>query len=94
MAKTQRDIALHDRIINLINQLKGTDKEIIEQISGICGICFKTASEHYRGYKAQKNFKESEFKEICGHNWSNAFSTPGGLMRECLLCHETQEVKI
>ena len=32
--------------------------------------------------------------KACEHQWSNAFSTPGGLMRECNICHETKIVEV
>lgn len=94
MAKSNKDIALKNRIDNLIPQLIGSDSEIIAQIAGVVGISLKTASEHYRAFKAQQHILDNGFKEVCTHKWGNAFSTAGGLIRECLLCHETKPVKI
>ena len=31
---------------------------------------------------------------ICEHEWSNAFTTPGGLCKECRLCGRTKFLKV
>ena len=89
-----RDIELKNRIkmifIQLTEQDK-TDKEIIEGVAGLCGISFRTASEHFRAWKAQKSLQDLGFKVECPHEWSNWFSTPTGLVRECRLCFKTEE---
>ena len=97
MAKTKNDIELQSRIKSLSSQLteKGkTKEEIIEMIAGVCGISLRTASEHYRAWKAQQTLKEMGFNEECAHEWSNAFGTAKGLARECLRCHKVEDVSL
>lgn len=95
MAKTNRDMILKARIEQIIKNFKNkTDKEIIYLIAGQCGITHRTASEHFHSYKAQKTLKESGFKEKCSHDWSNWFSTPGGLAKECGMCGKTKFAKM
>jgi len=97
MAKTHRDIDLALRIKSLSEQLTGAGKssnEIIEMIAGVCAISLRTASEHYRAWKAQKTLNEIGFVETCSHQWSVPFTTPGGLVKECRVCHTTEEVNL
>jgi len=94
MAQTHKDIYLRQRIESLAKQIKGTDREIIYQISAICGISFETAKRHYNLIKAQRTLIDSGFVENCSHVWSFPFTTPGGLVKECMLCHETREVHV
>jgi len=94
MAATQKDLMNRERIKNLMVQLKGTDKEIINQIAGIVGISFRTAREHYNIAKSQQKLTNLGFNEKCPHSWSNAFMTAGGLVKECNLCHETRRVNL
>ncbi len=42
----------------------------------------------------RRHFGELIGSEECQHIWSNAFSTPGGLMRECNICHKTEFLKV
>jgi len=42
----------------------------------------------------RKHFGEMVGDKVCEHQWSNASSTPGGLMRECNICHETKLVEV
>ena len=94
MAQTQKDKQLKIRIENIIKQNTHIqDKELIHLIAGVCGVSFRTASEHFHNFKSQQNLSEFRFKDDCIHQWSNAFSTPGGLMKECVLCHETKFVE-
>jgi len=92
MAQTRKDFLLHLRIENLAKQIKGSDKDVIYQISAICGISSETARRHYNSFKAQQTLIGSGFIEDCNHIWSVPCSTPGGLVKECLLCHKTAEV--
>lgn len=95
MARTHKDAALKSRIENLIKQFKDkTIKETIYLIAGICGISYRTASEHVYAFNAQKTLYESGFKEKCEHDWSNASSTPGGLCKECRLCGKTKFIEL
>ena len=94
MAKTKRDIMLKARIEHLIKQFTDKpDKEAIYLIAGACEISKRTASEHFYSFKAKQTLLESGFKEKCSHQWSNAFSTPGGLCKECQLCGKTQFIQ-
>ena len=89
------DNALKVRIMNLVRQIKGkSDKEIIYSIAGMCGISYRTASEHFHAWKAQQTLLELGFEEKCLHDWSSSFGTAGGLVKECRLCHKTEEVKV
>jgi len=92
MAQTRKDIYLRQRIGNLVKQLKGADQQVIYQIAAICGINPDTAKKHFNSIKAQTNLIDSGFIEDCNHVWSVPFTTPGGLVKECMLCHETMEV--
>ncbi len=95
MAITQKDAALKARIKNLMKQFVGKpDKEAIYAIAGVCGISQRTTSEHFHAFKAQQALKEFGFKEKCEHDWSQAFGTAGGLVKECRLCGRTEEVGI
>ena len=50
-------------------------------------------NSEYFADKRLKQTKLAEEKKQCElgiHKWSNWFSVPSGLMRECLVCHETQ----
>lgn len=75
-------------IITALQEKEKTDKEIIYSISGICGISHRTASEQFKAFKAQKTLADLgiDIKTSCEHEWSNYFSTPGGLAAECRLC--------
>jgi len=95
MAKTKKDTMLKNRIKNLMNQFKDKDdKEVIYGIAGICNIAHRTASEHFHSIKSQQTLLQSGFKENCEHDWSNAFTTAGGLCKECLLCGEIKFINI
>ena len=93
MAITKKDLALKNRIGCLIEQFHGkSDKEIIYLIAGVCKISHRTASEHFHAIKAKQTLLESGFKEECIHDWSNAFGTSSGLVKECRLCGKTKNV--
>lgn len=95
MATTKRDDNLKKRIIYLIKQLQGKeDKEIIYMIAGVCGVSTRTATEHFKSYKAQQTLKELGFEESCVHEWSNAYSTAGGLVKECINCGVTKNINL
>jgi hypothetical protein len=94
MAATKKDMWIRERIKDLMSQLIGTDKEIIYQIAGLCEISHRTASEHYYALKSQQTLTNKGFIENHEHKWSNASCAAGGLTQECLICHETREVKI
>ena len=94
MAITQKDAALKMRVKNLMKQfLDKPNKEAIYAIAGLCGISQRTASEHFHAFKAQETLKEFGFEEKCEHDWSQAFGTAGGLVKECRLCGKTEEVQ-
>ncbi len=94
MAITKKDMMLKARVENLTKQFKDkTDKETIYLIAGICEISHRTASEHFHAAKARQTLLDSGFEEKCEHNWSNYFATPGGLCKECRLCHKTKFAK-
>lgn len=91
MAKTKRDMMLKARVGQIIKSLEGKeDKEIIYSIAGLCGISHRTASEHFRAHKAQKALKDYDPTINCPHDWSNWFSAPGGLARECKICGKNE----
>jgi len=98
MAKTKRDEELHRKIKLLTQTLiekNKKDNEIIDIISGTCNISHRTASEQFRAARAQKTFEELgiDLKKCKNHEWSNWFSSPGGLARECRVCHHTEFFK-
>ena len=99
MAKTEKDIQLNTRIRIIIDKLqkeKKTDKEIIYLVAGLCNISHRTASEHFHALKAQQSLKDFkiDLSKDCIHEWSNAYSTPGGLAKECRVCGKVKFIKI
>ena len=99
MAKTQKDMQLNTTIKILIPKFKKegkTDKEIIYLIAGICNVSHRTASEHFHSYNARERLKDFgiDLTKDCPHDWSCAYSTAGGLCKECRMCGKVKFIKI
>jgi len=59
--------------------------ERLKKVDNASGFINKLLKAHFGGLTENND---------CAHDWSNAFSTPGGLMRECNICHKTESVNI
>ena len=69
-------------------------KELIPMLMAVCNVSRDTAIEYWQKFNAAQMFQDQLTQENCPHCWSAPFTTAGGLMKECLLCRATEEVKI
>ena len=69
MAKTKKDIADKERMIEMFKEYKSMkmeDGEIVAGVAGILGLSYRTIYEHFKSWKAQKKlglFKRKTLKD-------------------------------